>query len=837
MNVADPKKEYAPGLATGGDDAASSISRKENSDRENITRNNGETKDNSLSVARDYLARGLTPIRLAPGEKKPRGKYDAETVTAENAERLLGSGTHNLGLRLGPEFGHLVDFDLDWPEARRLAEPFLFALARFGREGARGSHYLLRCSGPIKSMKYDLPALKGTPGLPDEHACCVLEVRASGQTMAPPSIHPNGAKVTWERDAPLIEWDADEIKRRAGLLAFLSLAARFYPPAGSRDDFCMALSGALLTAGLSGEDAGRCVVAVADAAGDEEAGKRDKAGATALKIAAGEPVTGLPRVVEMMGLPESVVPKLREWLGIKSAREDDRPTVLYSENRLHETLAKAEDALIASGLPLYQQGDRIVTPVRLDVSEASDGVKRPAGALVLRELSAPLLRVMMTKAANFEKPGSKGGTVPCGVPESFPSAYLALAGAWRLPVLRGIASAPTLRPNGTVLDAEGYDPETGQILDFGGVGFLPVPDSPSSEDVKAALETLKDVLKGFPFVDDAARSVALSAILTALIRRSLRTAPLHGITAPTFGTGKSLLTEVVAMIATGADSPASMSLGRGDDEDEKRLLSVLMQGDPIVLIDNVLKPIEGGSLATILTSESWQGRILGVSKMKPVSTRVLFLANGNNLGFSEDLVTRAIVCRMDAKMEDPETRTFDRDLRTYVPANRARLVQAALTILRGYAAAGYPRAADLTPFGRFEEWSRAVRGALVWAGEADPCLTRDAVAAGDEGTAELAALIAAWSASMPPLGEVTAPQLLDRAGDWTDTARDGKDRVLWAALEACCPRGTSPKAVGVYLSRVQGRVVGGKRIVRHDRGKHAGVYTLEVMKEEGSGVS
>jgi len=178
----------------------------------------GTDRNSLLSAAQTYLARGMTPIRLGPKSKKPLGKHDANTITSDNAAALLNHGGYNLGLRLGPEHGGLVDFDLDWPEARRLGGLLLDRFARFGREGARGSHYMLRGSDVVASKKFDMPELKGVEGLPDEHAVCVLEVRASGHTMAPPSIHPSGEAVAWERDSALLEDTAKGIYRRAGLL-------------------------------------------------------------------------------------------------------------------------------------------------------------------------------------------------------------------------------------------------------------------------------------------------------------------------------------------------------------------------------------------------------------------------------------------------------------------------------------------------------------------------------------------------------------------------------------------------------------------------------------------
>jgi hypothetical protein len=785
-----------------------------------------------LTAARGYLARGLVPIRLSPGLKKPPGNFEGNTVTADNVDRLLCAVNFNLGLRL---VDGLVDYDLDWPSARRLGGLFLGRFPRIGRAGAPGSHYFVRCSTPIKSRKYDIPELKGVAGLPGEHAVCVLEVRAgdNAQTMVPPSVHPNGEAVVWENDPGLVEDNAEGIYQKAGFLAFLSVVAHFYPVQGSRDDFCMALSGALLSAGLTEEQANRCVVRVAEVAGDEEAGKRGKAGQTAAKIAEGEPVTGIPRVVEMLGLPEAVAKRFRKWLGVKDAaasRDDDRVQVVYNINRLHETMAAAEDALIAAGVPIFQQAGRVVRAARLDEAEDDDGVRRPAGALLIRCVKQHSLRATMTSVVNFVSPGEHSPVAPH---ISLAQTYLeqVAEGGGQLPVLRGIVECPTMRPDGTIMSEEGYDRATGLILDTSGVAFDPVPESPTREEALAGLGKFKAIIGQFPFVGvdgrSASRSVALSGFLTAVCRRSLPAAPMHGFSAPTPGTGKSLLCDCIAMLAMGRQSAAVNQSGEPDGEEERKaLLSILMQGDPVVMIDNISRPVTGQRWCSILTQPTWQDRLLGGNDNLTVSTRTLWLANGNNLEFREDVSRRAILCTMDAGVEKPEERGgFDLDLKVEVPRRRGELVAAALTVLRAFIVAGRPGLDKLTPFAGFEEWSDLVRGALVWLGEPDPCETRVEVSAGDSAREELADLLSAWEGAVGVGEVVTTKELLAAAHS---EANEGPGHgVLLAALDAVCPRGANPRSVGWYLRKVKGRIRGGRRIVVVQGEREGLAYRLE----------
>ena len=87
-----------------------------------------------------------------------------------------------------------------------------------------------------------------------------------------------------------------------------------------------------------------------------------------------------------MGLPEAVARRFRRWLGISEGQADDRPEVVYDENRLGRVLDEAEAALLASGIPIYQQYGRLVHSIRLDsVQEDEHGVRRRAGALLVRE--------------------------------------------------------------------------------------------------------------------------------------------------------------------------------------------------------------------------------------------------------------------------------------------------------------------------------------------------------------------------------------------------------------------------------------------------------------------
>jgi hypothetical protein len=154
--------------------------------------------------------------------------------------------------------------------------------------------------------------------------------------------------------------------------------------------------------------------------------------------------------------------------------------------------------------------------------------------------------------------------------------------------------------------------------------FSPVPARPNKEDARRALAVLKDLISTLPFVTDADRSVALSGILTAIHRRSLPTAPAHCLTAPVAGSGKFMAVDISSEIVDGRRA-AVMSLGRTDEEAEKRLGSALIAGDSIISIDNIDRPFGGELFCQALTQTMLKIRILGYSKIVEVPSNALLL--------------------------------------------------------------------------------------------------------------------------------------------------------------------------------------------------------------------
>jgi len=206
--------------------------------------------------------------------------------------------------------------------------------------------------------------------------------------------------------------------------------------------------------------------------------------------------------------------------------------------------------------------------------------------------------------------------------------------------------------------------------------------------------------------------------------------------------------------------------------------------------------------------------------MLRLPTSVLWTATGNNLTFRRDLSSRALLSRIDARVESPEHRSFKiTDLADFLRKNRRDLLAAALTVLRAYHVAGRPRQ-QLKPWGGFDDWSSSIREPLVWLGLADPCKTRSVVLADDpEREESLAALRALYEEFGDD--EFTAKRIM----------RHCESGTLRTALEAVAVgrhKEIDSRSLGWWLRRTHDRILGGLRL--ENVGQESGVARWRIAE-------
>ena len=496
---------------------------------------------------------------------------------------------------------------------------------------------------------------------------------------------------------------------------------------------------------------------------------------------------------------------------LSDEESDNDSTVLISTNEkavndsVREKLAKRGD--------IFDFGGRLVIVVDRNTE---NGVQKQIKVLcraTVRELATQTCK-FLSKQDSAES--SSGKQVIARIPLWCCQA-IADGGSWPgLPPLFGLVTAPLLRRDGTVLQTTGYDKVSGLYAHFR-QPFPEIPDCPTAETVTKAKEDLLDLVVDFPFETERDRSAWLASLLTPLASEAFEgsVGPVFFFDANVRGSGKSRLTNIVSIIVTGHVA-AKTSATENEEETRKRITSMVMDGTRMVFLDN-LTSLGGPVMDAAITGEIWRDRGLGGNTLIERSLRMTWYATGNNVQLLGDMPRRVCFIRLESPLEMPERRKGFRhpNLLQHVRQHRAGLLTAALTLLRGYIAAGRPNQ-DLPPWGSFEEWSDLVRSTIVWCGLADPAPPQAACSStiDEEAQSQQCFLAALRHADFNGTGLRTS-QMLEICSSRYSGVSYPYVRELKNAIEAVCDKPlqhVTASLLGAKLRRFKGRVLGGMRL-------------------------
>jgi hypothetical protein len=147
---------------------------------------------------------------------------------------------------------------------------------------------------------------------------------------------------------------------------------------------------------------------------------------------------------------------------------------------------EAEQALIAAEVAIFQRGGTLVRPVAAEMTAAGGHKTKVVG---LSPITAPLMMDYLSRAARFTKfDARKQDTVQAHPPETVAKILLARQGDWSLPQIAGVITAPTLRPDGSLLVTPGYDSVT-RLLLVDPPHMPPIPDTPSKAQAETRLKS------------------------------------------------------------------------------------------------------------------------------------------------------------------------------------------------------------------------------------------------------------------------------------------------------------------------------------------------------------
>lgn len=491
----------------------------------------------------------------------------------------------------------------------------------------------------------------------------------------------------------------------------------------------------------------------------------------------------------------------------------------------------------ASGTIRLEAGEmpRILREADAIMAKAGEVFQR-AGSLVrvtpdgsTQTIEKPWLRTHLESIARFERWNTRSkGWVASDSSVDMAERLIANSGEWSVPELTSVVRGPILREDGSLLTTPGHDRASGLLLMSDNPDRWPnVPAHPTEMDIRRAFKRLWEPFAEFPFKDDLSRGVHLAALLTAVQRPMLETAPAFAYNAPMAGSGKTKLAKAATWLAGG--EPRESPWSDDAEEQRKRLMSALLGTPTGLVLDNISGPMRSDTLCSILTASTFRDRVLGSSKEAEAPTRIFVTVSGNNLRLEGDLSRRVLVSTIDHQVEHPEKRRFGFDPVARVRENWLGYRAAALTLLNAFVQAGSPQRGDGT-MGSFEQWDRTIRQCVVWlrdkgyahVGLGDPMNAVENNYAHDPDTQKLQALMYAWHARHGDT-RVRVKTLIDDAscGAGVGRASDSRGALFDALDEIGGERGhLNSRRIGRWIEQRSGRISDGMKI--EGAGSHAG---------------
>lgn len=449
---------------------------------------------------------------------------------------------------------------------------------------------------------------------------------------------------------------------------------------------------------------------------------------------------------------------------------------------------------------VYQQHGRLVHIVKPDAPADLDNtcLSEPR----VQEIHSAWLRNIISDAFRFTKPAPAnlgGGEQAAACPEWLTQAVLH-CGEWRgVKPLTGIVSWPCMRKDGTFITRPGYDHASGLV--YRGEPIT-VPECPTPETAREALACLLDIVKHFPFRHESHRSAWLALPLALVARHAFELAPLWIFDAPTPGSGKTLLAEIATMLVTGR-KPSMLTPTDDDDENRKRITSMVLDSVPSCVIDNVAGHFGGPSWDKVITQGQWDDRLLGQNKNMRDICKVVWAVTGNNVTVKGDMYRRTLPCVIDPKMERPDRRPLSQDaLKEQIVTRHREYLEAIVTLLK-FGVVHPP--VEMKTWGSFDGFSRTVRQALIAVGQTDPYLAQD----GFTETADMdretrVGLLQALRRTTLISGAMRARDLLK--------AIDADTKEMLGDMCRCKDKDLTASRIGYFFRKIKDRNIDGLRL-------------------------
>jgi hypothetical protein len=693
-----------------------------------------------------YFDHGFKPIPLCfPDENGKCGCGRNHTSERDIGKApLVGKGYHkrkitrkmvenwwtkwpnaNIGILIHQSDLAVIDIDSEDAHVEAVQKWSLGNVATAVASSGKGYHYYFRNTTGIKMRACHIGESQA------------IDLLTRGYIVVPPSKHRSGNQYEWVKDPKtlsnipesvarelraIMEKRKEEEKKRVELpdklpkvdVHTLKIGERLRKdivegaPSGQRSELIFSVVNRLMVAGLKDEEIASILL-------NPEYGISEK------PLERRNPVSYVEQQISKAraSFDEAKVKrnKFRVVDGKKERKKDgepdDRlPVIVVNDRQERDIRRDAWNAILkanAQSPKLFRQNGTCMAVQ-----------KRDDGTLEMKAINEQQMRELLSEVADFMRVKVTKydiDYIPARVPD-FLYKTMVHAPDERIPAVKGMVYTPIFTENGKLLNKAGYDPTSRYYYyPLDGAEIPEVSEKPSESEVRDAVDfLLNNLFIDFPFKNYASRMNALAALLVNFCRDMIKgQIPLHLIDAPAAGTGKTLLAKVIGLVATGR-IPSMASLSKKEEEIEKRLVALLMTGDPIHVLDNATDSIESEHLNRMLTSEQFTGRILGKSQTVTLDNTAVWFMTGNNVNVEGDVSRRIVWIRLDAEMPNPYLRKefVHPDILQWVRDNRPQLIHACLTIIQNWIAKGKPLGKE--HMASFESYALTMGGILSAAG-------------------------------------------------------------------------------------------------------------------------
>jgi len=398
---------------------------------------------------------------------------------------------------------------------------------------------------------------------------------------------------------------------------------------------------------------------------------------------------------------------------VKQQTQNALPVIDVTQ-QLRDIGRESLDALIqANNNRLYRQEKQLV---RL---EKNDDGKRAIVPLTDKELLTEL-----THAADFVRYNKNNDKIAQPPP---PSAIRYIQGVsrfrLRFPRIERIVTIPQVKPDGSILQAPGYDSDTCLYYDQSTeMKRCLIPDYPTKEDALNALAHIEDYFGQFSFVSASDKANAYGLLLTPFLRPYFthkQHIPLALIDASDIGEGKTLLADCFIYIWTGNES-TTLALSESESEQRKAITTALDEYPTVIHLDNIDIVLKSGQIARALTNYYWGDRYLGGNRQARLPNNAVWIGTGNQIRVKDDMLRRVYRSRLASGISEPYKRPLDlfrhKDLLSDVQANRPELIADCLTLIRYWFMQDKPRVTGIPDLATFTTWARTIGGILQCVG-------------------------------------------------------------------------------------------------------------------------